>query len=146
MSINASITRAFFWSARRGYTCAARLPDRISPHTIFSEKRCGCTKKPKSFALPATTKRFFDGTPALAQSWRSALSRARSRTFVRCWNSALSGRSPRLSGFGEYFDHLFVECPNVVRLPAGDESPVSDDFFIDPIASGILNVGAKRRP
>ena len=46
----------------------------------------------------------------------------------------------------KFFDHLFVECPDVIGLAARDESHGGDDFFVDPIPARIPNIGTQRRP
>jgi len=46
----------------------------------------------------------------------------------------------------KFFDHLFVECPDVIGLAARDESHGGDDFFVYPIPARIPNIGTQRRP
>lgn len=48
---------------------------------------------------------------------------------------------PRMDAFGDFLQHLFVETRDIVRLSAGDESVVDDDFFIDPLGPCVLQIG-----
>jgi len=57
----------------------------------------------------------------------------------------------RLTGFGQRdfgqrFDDLVAESGDVFGSAAGDEVTVLDDLFVDPLGSGVLEVGVDRGP
>src|SRR5437762_14022904 len=45
-----------------------------------------------------------------------------------------------MSAFGKFFDHLSIECRDVVRFTTGNESIVYDDFLIDPLCPCVAHV------
>src|ERR1700733_4010954 len=61
-------------------------------------------------------------------------------------------RAPGLGGglqmfsIGNFFDDLLAEYCEVVRLAAGDEVSVQNNLFIDPVSTGVLEVGLERGP
>jgi hypothetical protein len=58
-------------------------------------------------------------------------------------------RTPPLRGLrlpcslilAEHAEHLAIERRDVIRLATGDQVVVHDDFLIDPIGAGVLDVG-----
>jgi hypothetical protein len=60
------------------------------------------------------------------------------------WHTRDDLRRAGVNSFGDLFDHLAIEGGDVVRLAAGHEPLIDDDFFIDPICAGILEVGLNR--
>src|SRR5688572_10689547 len=51
-----------------------------------------------------------------------------------------------LDRLGEQPDDLLAELWQVVGLSAGDELLVRDHWLVDPLATGVRDVGAKARP
>ena len=46
----------------------------------------------------------------------------------------------------EEFDDFAVERRNIIRFPAGHQIVVHDHFSIDPIGTGVLDIGPQRGP
>jgi hypothetical protein len=46
-----------------------------------------------------------------------------------------------VTAFGELLDHLLIECRNVIRFTACNETMLCYHFSIDPIGTGVLQVG-----
>src|SRR5213594_627867 len=136
-------------NARHGYTCGGLLPDRTFRHMTFSVKPCACMRRPKMCGRTGMMKPCCGGIHARERSWPAALRNALSTISVRCWSSLCYVALPitgRMLPLSKLFDHFFVECSDVIRLAARDESHVGDDFFVDPIPARIPNVGTQRRP
>src|SRR2546426_8234009 len=140
--------KASFSNARRAYTCGGPLRDRTFPRTIFSVKQCAYMKRPKGSGRTGMMKPCCGGIHARERSWPAALRNALSTISVRCWSSyaTLLPITRPTFPLSKFFDHLFVECPDVIGLAARDESHVGDDFFVDPIPARIPNIGTQRRP
>src|ERR1041385_6692789 len=83
--------------------------------------------------------------PTLILSSRGAWEHRFSRYVLRFFLFRLR-RWAFASSFGKKFDHLPIECGNVVRFPARNQIPIHDDFFVHPLRSGISKVGLDRRP
>ena len=58
---------------------------------------------------------------------------------------ALSARW-ELAGFGQGFDNLVTEGGDIFGFAAGDEVAVLDDFTVDPVGSGVGEVGVDGGP
>jgi hypothetical protein len=52
----------------------------------------------------------------------------------------------RLAGFGQGFDELVAEGGDVFGFAAGDEVAVLDDFLVDPVGTGVFEVGVDGGP
>src|SRR5262249_54065225 len=131
-------------NARHAYTCGGLLPDRTFRRMTFSAKPCVCMRRPKRCGRTGMMKPCCGGIHAREQSWAAALRNALSRISVPSWSSLCYLALPitgRVFPLLELFDHLFVECSDVIRLAARDETHVGDDFFVDPIPARIPNVG-----
>src|SRR5690625_242867 len=71
---------------------------------------------------------------------RTTLSSSRSDDASHVWFQALGGRRcPR-----ELPNHGLRKSRNVIRITAGDQIAVNDDFLINPLGSGILQVSLHR--
>lgn len=46
-----------------------------------------------------------------------------------------------MQALGKLLDHLFVKGRDVIRLSARYEAIVDDDFAVDPVRSGVDQVG-----
>src|ERR1700678_1854547 len=69
------------------------------------------------------------------------------------WEGTLGGhlggllvRGVGLFSLAEFLDESFAKRRNVVRVAAGGQVPIRDHFFIYPMAAGVADVGAHRRP
>src|SRR5690348_2938153 len=51
-----------------------------------------------------------------------------------------------MAALGKFLDHFFVECGYVVRIAARDEAVVDNAGFIDPLSTGVDEVGFHGRP
>ena len=60
---------------------------------------------------------------------------SRALTAVAC--KALAKEVGRVAAFGELFDHLGAEGREVVGIAGGDQAVVDDDFFVDPVRTGV---------
>src|SRR5688572_8214595 len=56
-----------------------------------------------------------------------------------------SSRLAHMYAFRDLFDHLAVEGRDIVRVAAGDEAVINDHFFVNPVRTGVLQIGTKRR-
>jgi hypothetical protein len=52
----------------------------------------------------------------------------------------------RLAGFGQGLDECVAEGWDVFRFAAGDDVAVLDDFTVDPVGSGVGEVGVDGGP
>src|SRR5260370_12639259 len=59
---------------------------------------------------------------------------------------SLGSHALLVTPFGEFLQHLAVERRDVCWLAAGDQPLIHMDFFIHPVASGILDIRFQRRP
>src|SRR2546428_4971810 len=51
-----------------------------------------------------------------------------------------------MPAFAEFFDHLFLERWNIVRLAARNQAVIDNDLFIHPISASVFHIGLDRRP
>src|SRR5262249_1086019 len=68
------------------------------------------------------------------------------RCKIRLVQSELRRKSSFMTTFGELSDHFSVECWNVIRLAAGNQSIVHDHFLIHPAFAPIAQAALNRRP
>src|SRR5690606_1061663 len=53
---------------------------------------------------------------------------------------------PFLPTFGEFFDHGAIKGWDVIRFTAGHQAVVGNRFPVDPVSTGVLQIGLERRP
>ena len=44
----------------------------------------------------------------------------------------------------ECFDQSGTECGQIFGGAAGDQAAIGNDFFIDPVAAGVFDIGPER--
>src|SRR5205823_6969451 len=77
---------------------------------------------------------------------RTGRCRARRRRGRARDAACLSGPSPLVPPFAELLDGLVAEGGQIVRLPARDETVVDDDLRVDPLRTGVDEIGLDARP
>src|ERR1700722_9803147 len=53
---------------------------------------------------------------------------------------------PLLWALRERFDHRVVKRRDIVGFAAGNELAVGDDLLVDPVGTGVFEIGPERRP